>query len=419
MKIQTHHSGKTPPKSEWTILAYLGGKNDLSREIRANLRAIEKQSPRNGIAVAVQAGFIKGGIRAPGEEFDPRKVKGEVARYATAPGKRLRLAEKLSGAVNMGYSPTLQKFLEWGIRKFPAKHYLICINNHGGGFLGISRDHKGKSTISLPSLGKTLENVRERTGVTPDVLLFDACLMGQAEVVAQIGKNARFVVASEEEITAQGLPWGEIMGIFQDHPSLSPESVARGIVSAVREDEAIREEKGLDRHVFQIAALKGGVEKKLLHALDQLAGALLPASVPAQAILEVVKKTRRFDDGGEKKPYRDYRDMVDFVDNLQKSDIRSTRVKEAATALKKVAEEIVLEEYQGNGMERAHGLSVYLPTTYGRDRVRPGLPGKGLIDPKDLYGETDTALKTRWDELLERLSQASLRCPRQKKSARG
>ena len=109
------------------------------------------------------------------------------------------------GLPNMGKPETLTDFIVWGMKNFPAKKYIIDIGDHGAGFLGACEDRD--EFMSLPDLNKAFSDAEKQTGVKPDVIVFDACLMAQAEVAYELKDRADVMIASEETVGGAGLPY--------------------------------------------------------------------------------------------------------------------------------------------------------------------------------------------------------------------
>lgn len=383
-------------KNAWTVLAFLNGKNNLSRETRANLKEMRANIP-NGVTFVCQAGFLR---KKKGVE------RGEVERIVLSPSSRLEKHFPMPGCTSMGTAHNLVKFMKWGIKNFPARHYLLIVGNHGEGFVGVSCDDLSKKMFSIPSLQKGLKEVKKDTGVAPDIIFFDACHMGQAEVLAQLNGTAKFAVATEEEIEAMGCPWKEILKVFKTARGKSSEEISREIVESIGKDEARRKKARLKESVYQMAALRMDRGKKILEAMDTLASAFLSSSIPGGAIVKVIQATRRFDNGGKKRPYRDFRDGKDFAEKIIRSKkIKNEAVKSAARKFKLQIERTVIANHQGKRMKRAHGVSIYLPTKYGKYKAHSLVPGKPLVDLKEKYRKLDAG-KSNWDPFLCKVSRS-------------
>lgn len=166
----------------------------------------------------------------------------------------------------MGTTDNLVKFMKWGTKNFPAQRYLLIVGNHGEEFVGMSSDDISKEMFSIPSLQEGLQEVKRQTGVAPDIIFFDACHMGQAEVLAQLRGTAKFVVATEDELEPMGCPWKEILKAFKTAPGRPSEELSRDIVDSMRKDESRRKKARLKENVNQIAAMRLDRGKKILEA---------------------------------------------------------------------------------------------------------------------------------------------------------
>lgn len=100
------------------------------------------------------------------------------------------------GAQRMTDPANLQKFIEWGVKTYPAESYHLMFWNHGGGPLGgfgIDTNFPNTGTMSMPKLVQALKGAKQATGATFDLIGFDACLMASAEVHPLVLVNGKWV----------------------------------------------------------------------------------------------------------------------------------------------------------------------------------------------------------------------------------
>ncbi|MDE6870487.1 MAG: hypothetical protein K2J62_00010 [Bacteroidales bacterium] len=134
---------------------------------------------------------------------------------------------------------TLRKVLEDTRERFPADEYGLLFSSHGTGFLPeyyYSNSSRYEALYSQSaeriqkSIGQEKENgisyeidIRDFADAIPfrlDYIIFDACLMGGAEVACQLRTKARYLVASPAEILSYGMDYKNMAGILSSNASL-------------------------------------------------------------------------------------------------------------------------------------------------------------------------------------------------------
>lgn len=388
---------------EWTILGFFNGNNDLEPYITNGVLQAEQVGPNNNVNFVTQlARAPQDVVHPPGER--PTRIDGDwkgVRRYEArftgeTSSKKItsKLVEKLPDFTDMGAPNTLSDFLKWGIKTYPAKHYMVVFNNHGAGFGGVSFDEMHDSHLAPGEMRQVLDYVRKETGVKPDVLLFDACEMGQAEVAYELRNSAKFMVAAEDLTGAPGMPYAQIVARAAFDDKVSAREMATLIVSAAGEDQFFRMIEQMDEAAGQLAAIDLSKMGDLRAACDQLSRVLRKGGIPRERLVQIVKRTKKFQ--GPSKPDKDYRDLGDFAYNvLHSRHAKNGEVRAAAQGvLDALGKAVVANQTEGEGMAKAHGLSVYLPTDGGRHPRRPQ-----ARDPFG-YGKLDMSKDGEWDALI-------------------
>ncbi|WP_170319298.1 clostripain-related cysteine peptidase [Polyangium spumosum] len=143
---------------------------------------------------------------------------------------------------------TLRDFLVEGIRMYPARHYWVTFTGHGDGFAGLADDAtsgEGKR-LSLNALSSALADasrvieteIRTMPGLGGigasnriDVVAFDTCRMGSAEVASSLSGVADYLIASREAVPDAGHPYSALRYIAQDRPAASPRTLVEAVVT--------------------------------------------------------------------------------------------------------------------------------------------------------------------------------------------
>lgn len=131
---------KTSEK-QWTLMVYLAGDNNLDGAGVVDLNEMKKVGSTDQVNVIAQ--------------FDRMGSKQATKRYYLRKGGSLEKDAVASlGETNMGDPKVLESFLQWGIKTYPAHHYLVVLWNHGAGWDDEDIYRAARQTLKL--------NVRRR-----------------------------------------------------------------------------------------------------------------------------------------------------------------------------------------------------------------------------------------------------------------
>lgn len=382
------------PVREWTVMAYINGKNNLSQYAVADINKMERVGSSDRVNVVVEAGTMYRpdlpGTPSLGRRSGPVYGETSVRRYLVVKGgdaSRIEspVLEDLPGA-DMGDGEHLVEFVLWAKSRFPARRYALVVWNHGSGWrsykpkktpgsvvpLGVSYDDATSNHITTVELGRALAKVAPL-----DVYAHDACLMQMADVVYEIHESARVVVGSEEVEPAEGYAYDDFLRLLAARPEAAAEEVggmivdsyarsmagnARGVtLSAVRSD-AMPE---LQRLVSEWARLAMGLQDDFWLKFAQV-------------------NTRRFKDS-------DYRDLYHFIRMASDWSEDPALRRKGDEIMRHIDRRLVIrnaaltEKYK-----EAHGIAIYLPG--------------GLFSRYDkTYDELAWAREGSWGEFLKRL----------------
>ncbi|WP_300386209.1 clostripain-related cysteine peptidase, partial [Clostridium sp.] len=216
----------------WTVLIYANGNNDLEPEISKALLDIEKIGAGSNLNVIVQLS------RAPyslvktirPNHLGPTNIDGDwigVRRYLIKEDPNLSetrdykslLLDDL-GYVNMADPITLKEFISFGIKEFPAKHFMLILAGHGAGFMGILPDYTLTSPqiMSINGANMAISRSLKETGKKIDILIFDSCYMNMIECIYEFGidsKSPTYLITPHAS-PIEGLPYGTIISVLKN-----------------------------------------------------------------------------------------------------------------------------------------------------------------------------------------------------------
>ncbi len=164
----------------WTAMLYMSGDNNLCNSYPRLIRRMEQElGPRIG-----PDGFLTVAVLFDGNGGYCEGYDG-TTRFVVQPGASYQdgLTRWDMGELDMGDADTLVNFATWAMDNYPAQHYYLALDNHGGGFSGISWDNtNGHRSISTSELQSALKQITAGGQRRIDVLAYEACLMGLYEL---------------------------------------------------------------------------------------------------------------------------------------------------------------------------------------------------------------------------------------------
>ncbi len=102
-------------------------------------------------------------------------------------------------SLNMGDSYTLESFLKYGKKNYPADQFGLILWNHGGGpMLGYGVDEQTGDLLEMSEIAAALNDSGFKGKDKLEFLGFDACLMGSVETGWNVKDNAKYLIASQE-----------------------------------------------------------------------------------------------------------------------------------------------------------------------------------------------------------------------------
>lgn len=375
--ITAHAEIKAPASKAWTILVFLNANNNLDPFSYLNLNEMEMVGSTDQVNVVVQITH-----RGANKTLRYLMKKDADSKNVTSP-----VVETLDKQ-DMGSHETLSRFIEWGMEKYPAQHYMVDIWNHGSGWekkasasivRGISYDDSTGNHITTPQLGDVLEKAAAKAGDKIELIGYDACLMQMCEVASETAAGAKFQVASEEVEPGQGWPYDQWLTALNKNPSANGGEAGKMLV------EAFNKSYSNGSHgsgTTTLSVLDLSKMEAVERATDALASALIAAKDQRAAVVQAIQASQSFEDAT-------HHDVFDLVDQLSRR-VQNDGVKQAGAALKKAAAAAVIAEAKtGMAVARSGGLAIWAPTSGSQSQME---------DYQALHWA-----KGQWDELLQAL----------------
>ncbi|MEZ4678659.1 MAG: clostripain-related cysteine peptidase [Caldilineaceae bacterium] len=163
----------------WTAMLYIDGDNNLCD---AYPKLVERMENELGAKIG-PSGFLNIVVLI---DHHPGFCGGQsnAIRYVIQPNGAYTDGVNRwdMGEVNMGDPQTLINFAGWAMGSYPADHYYLAIDDHGGGISGIAWDDSNNhDQLTTAELRSALQTITDNGQHKIDVFAYEACLMGLVE----------------------------------------------------------------------------------------------------------------------------------------------------------------------------------------------------------------------------------------------
>ncbi len=218
-------------ETEWAVVVYMSADNDLEAQAIEDVNEMEAAGLA-GTGVTVIALVDRGpgydssngdwtGTRAYQITDDPDGVDGEIASIPLSiPGLGIDPSEA-DVELNMGDPATLAGLLGFVEQAYQPQHTALVIWGHGSGYRSrsLSReqrvsDYARATSFDDSSGGDALFTAELRaalTGTDVDLIGFDTCFGANLETAYELRDTARFMVASQDLIPADGWEYDDLL----------------------------------------------------------------------------------------------------------------------------------------------------------------------------------------------------------------
>lgn len=400
--------GQVGPEKDWTVLFYLNGNNATASQAVSTMRQLEFVGSSDKMHMAAQLarpkamldkwshdwnGVRRYEIQNNGQEFNTGAIVVD-GLTSFLPGKTKGIQSPVLQDlqdVDMGKAQSLEEFLEWGVKKFPAKHYMVVVTGPSEGVSGMMHDDVHDSKMSIGEVGQAFRNVSDKTGKKFDIVALNGSATNSLEVAYELKDSAKLLVGSQGIQDGQAMPMAmvmnEIANVAKDG-SPTPLNVAQYMLLM----------NSMAPGALSIVDLeKIGPAKE---AWDNLAKAMIEKGVSRDQLNGFIERTQEFQGRSKNEAYANNRDAVHFAKIVQEEEGLDPKVKEAAgKAVEALESALQGDVANGKHLENANGISVFAPTNYGFFRPDGTPVIKDSLRDAD-YHETNFAKDTSWDELL-------------------
>ena len=127
---------------------------------------------------------------------------------------------------------TLLGFIDYAVEKYPARMYDLILWDHGGGPQGGFGVDDRVLEYNVMSVGQIAKTVKQSKAGHFDIIDFDACLMGSAEVVAALAECADYLILSPEIEPGFGQEYVTVMNALAADSDMNGFELGRVFVDA-------------------------------------------------------------------------------------------------------------------------------------------------------------------------------------------
>lgn len=367
-EIPTYYLSLEPSSNatSWTFMVYLDADNNLETAGIWDFQEMACVGSNPDVNIVVQFDRIPWDDESYGGWTTAKRF---LVEYGMEPYPESAIED--IGEVNMGDWTTLADFISWGVDFYPADNYALILWDHGGGWDGAVcwDDTSYGDSLTLDEVELALSTVSSSTGVRMNLIGFDACLMGMAEVAYEFWDYIDVMVASEELVAWEGYPYHTILNDLVLAPYMGASELGAVMV------ERFIEYFGTWGYDAMSAVSMTGMVPAYA-AIDALASELIVGlSIYGSQITAARQTTEDFGWG--------YVDLYDFAYELH-ARLPDCSLRTAAADLMSALTAAVIAEAHGSYHSQIHGVSIYYPS-YGYSSA---------------YNDLDFAADLLWDDFL-------------------
>ncbi len=396
----------------WLVMLYQNADDEiLEEDIFIDLNEAEIVGSTDAVTIVSQIDRYDGAYEGDGDWVSTK-------RYFVNQDDDLETinSEELEdlGEMDSGDSNTLVEFATWAINTYPADNYVLILSDHGAGWSGGWNDDSPNegSSFKMQDIDDALGQIITDTGIDAFELVgFDACLMGQLEVMSGITPHARYAVGSEETEPSLGWAYASFLTALNENTAMSGGDLGKIIVDGylsqdfrITDDTARNIFAGGDFSAESVAAdlIQGSTlsvvdlatVQNLNAAINELAVAL--TEVDQNQVAEARAYAQSYESvfGDDVPP--SFIDLGHFVDLLL-SNNDDPNVTQAAENVKSALAQTVTAEMHGDERPGSSGLTIYFPNSELYDGTFGDSPSYG-IQYSAFVGRFATA--SLWDDFL-------------------
>ena len=348
-----------------TLLVYMCG-TDLQDAGCEDLVEIAEVEAGDAINVVVLAGGAK--------EWDLEDLKGNRRTLAVI---RDGYFEKLEdwGKASMGSPDSLEEFLRYGLKEYPADRTIAVLWDHGAGSEGgVCFDETANDDgLTIAEINSVLNKLDQSVpGYHINIFGCDACMMATYEMAAMLSHhNIGYYVASEELEPGTGWYYTAWLDMLKDDPDLSDTDLCGAIIESFM-DEGLKNDPD---DYLTMSAVDLSKMNALETRMEQFAS-VMSGQIDGGNISAIRRgRSRMYTFGSFADGSWDMVDLGSALDAYAQFDSET-----AANAKRSLSEAVILSNQTAN-LDTCSGLSILIPqdTTESFDEYKDGFDLSDVI----------------------------------------
>jgi len=241
--------GVNPPppgneKSEWTVMVYMGGDNNLAPAAIDDIQELEQIGSTDKVNFTVLADVyyeqqkFTGGYEITtiyDKDDNPVVPMMQITKHPEE-GIQSHLVDakavlKPIDGFNSANPPALTNFITWSAQRFPAKKYDLILWNHGSSWTP-GRETNAVISDSYEANGEAM-NISEvklaiqNSGIHFNLIEFDACNMASIEVMYELREVTDYFCASQKAEPGNGNDYSALASSLTSNPTSTAEQLGR------------------------------------------------------------------------------------------------------------------------------------------------------------------------------------------------
>lgn len=190
------------PEADWTLMFYLGDDTYSPLSLTNDIRELTYNTVNttNLRIIILYDGSSDGDSRL--------EVIDDPFNYNSReiPLSKTGITQNSSGDIDMSDGETLERYIAYTQSKLPAKKYALYFGSHGSGytesFIGGLLVETPNNTLEYLEPSEVRDAIEGNNRL--DLVVFDACNMGNIETIYELSSVTDYVIASPELIPGPG-----------------------------------------------------------------------------------------------------------------------------------------------------------------------------------------------------------------------
>ncbi|MGV8118296.1 MAG: clostripain-related cysteine peptidase [Candidatus Xenobiia bacterium LiM19] len=289
-----------------------------------------------------------------------------------------QVVETLPDGTKMGDPKSLSDFIAWGMKNYPAEHYVVVVTGHGGAWIGaLEQSPQVMNKAVKDGVAAASKETGEQKKI--DAFVFNSCYMGNMEAAYEMRDIADINISSENYSRGNMLhDWNDhisrVEQSIKDSGTFDPKAFAKDFVEYYRaEGKDVKENfPEFIRWKESYLTLTALDTQKMGGVVDEWKNFIKTCNdqkVPDHIIFREFDKSQgynssAFNPAGTIFAYYDMiKDIGDIMKNVQENPAIPQAVKDQAAKVQAaVKEAVIAEQHEGKDMDNSTGITAWTPT---------------------------------------------------------